>query len=263
MWTPAAVTALWLAMGLPVPPGHAAHAGASAAEPAARSAGSSLDPADDIIMSREGYLAFHPDQHFRGLGVEALRQGRDAQARVYFQRAARYADKLSQAALAGMFWEGRGGARDPAMAFAWMDLAAERGTPALLARRDHYVRQLTAEERSRGSRIASALHDAYRDAVAKPRLERQLRRGLAQTTGSRLGWAGPLQVCVQASASGDCIDWVTGDQYYAARHWQPEVYWRVQDHVLQRTFNPGHVDVGPVQNLPSPEGPATRDRDPR
>jgi TPR repeat protein len=195
--------------------------------------GTTLSPLDVRIMSRVDYLAFHPDQQNRHLGVQALAAGRDEAARTYFQRAARYADKLSQAALAELWWEGRGGPRDRAMGYIWMDLAAERGTPHLLAKREYYWAQLETAERDRVQREGPAQFALYGDPAAKPRLEAGLRRGLAQTTGSRTGQAGTLEVCIDTDASGACLDWAQGHQYYADRHWQPRAYWQAQDEALR------------------------------
>lgn len=195
---------------------------------------SAFQPVDLIIMRVDDYLAFHPDQQSRQLGSEALQAGRAEEARTHFLRAARYADKLSQAALAELWWDGRGGARDRALGYVWMDLAAERGTPYLLAKRERYWEQLDADERARAVSEGVALQREYRDAVAQPRLATQLRRGLAQMTGSRTGAAPRMQVCSSAiaSESGGCAHWVSASDYYAARHWKPDAYWRMQEQVL-------------------------------
>ncbi|MEE7559597.1 hypothetical protein HH299_07695, partial [Xanthomonas sp. Kuri4-2] len=124
-------------------------AGAVAAEPAAGVA--QLNEDADFLYS-ESFLAAHPDQYFRLRGAQARAGGDLAAARRYFRRAARHADKLSQAAYAEMLWNGEGGEPDRALAYAWMDLAAERATPVLLARREHYWAALTAQERERAVR---------------------------------------------------------------------------------------------------------------
>lgn len=218
---------------------------ATAKDRSAAAAGTSFSPLDARIMSRVDYLSFHSDQNFRLLGGQALASGREEAARTYFERAARHADKLSQAALAEMWWEGRGGPRDRAMAYIWMDLAAERATPRLLAKRELYWAQLDAGERDRVRQEGPALFATYGDPAAKPRLEAELRRGLSQVTGSRTGTAGTLDVCIDNDASGACIDWARGDQYYADRHWQPAAYWKAQDEVLRMTGDGGQGGAKP------------------
>ena len=209
-----------------------------------------LRPVDSVIMRADDYLSFHPDQQSRRLGGEALQAGRPEEARTHFLRGARHADKLSQAALAELWWDGRGGARDRAVGYAWMDLAAERGTPYLLAKRERYWAQLDADERIRAVTEGVALQRTYRDAVAKPRLVTQLRRGLAQMTGSRTGAAPRMQVCPSAVASGQggCAHWVSASDYYAAHHWKPDAYWRMQEQILRGLGNATqYVDAGPLE----------------
>src|SRR3546814_13111981 len=76
-----------------------------------------------------------------------------------------------------MVGQGEGGITDRAQAYAWMDLAAERGYPELLAQREQFWRALSSDERARAREIGESLYATYGDAVAKHRLERELRRG--------------------------------------------------------------------------------------
>lgn len=219
-----------------------------AGTPSASASIQSLRPVDLLIMQTEDYLAYHPDQQFRLRGVEALRAGRLEEARVQFQRGARYADKLSQAALAEMWWEGRGGPQDRAISYVWMDLAAERRTPHLLAMRERYWSQMDVAERARATSEVSALQSGYKDAIAKPRLAAQLRRGMSKMTGSRAGAATRTEVCAGATASGGCAHWVDASDYYATHHWQPDAYWRMQDQLLLALGDATpHADVGTLE----------------
>lgn len=221
---------------------------AAAGTPSTPASIQSLRPVDLLIMQTEDYLAFHPDQQFRLRGGEALRAGRLEEARVHFQRGARYADKLSQAALAEMWWEGRGGPQDRAIGYVWMDLAAERGTPHLLAMRERYWSQMDAAERARATSEGAALQAGYQDAIAKPRLAAQLRRGMSKMTGSRAGAAPRTEVCAGATASGGCAHWVDASDYYATHHWQPDAYWRMQEQLLRGLGEPTpQADVGPLE----------------
>ena len=140
------------------------------------------------------YWNAHPDQGQRMLGLAALRDGRDAEARSHFERAARYADKAAQALLADLWWEGRGGARDRALGYAWMDLAAERGDPSVAARREHYWSELDEASRQRALEQGRAIYAEFADDVAQPRLERERRRWTRIATGSRLGSPGAARV---------------------------------------------------------------------
>ncbi len=62
-----------------------------------------------------------------------------------FLRAARYADKPSQAMIAQMLWNGDGVPVDRVMAYVWADLAAERGYPAFIATREKFWSELNAD----------------------------------------------------------------------------------------------------------------------
>jgi hypothetical protein len=207
-----------------------------------------FEPIDADIIGSEGYLAAHPDQRFRVLAIEARRAGHLAQAQEYFRQAARYADKASQGALAEMYWNGEGSARNRALAYAWMDLAAERGAPLLLAHRERYWSQMTNVERDEAVRAGAAIFAEYGDAVAKPRLERKLVSARRKVTGSRVGWIGHLSICIEPSL-GSCGTTVTGEQYYADRYWKPGKYWEWQDRILLTPERTGEVEVGPVQPM--------------
>jgi TPR repeat protein len=92
-------------------------------------------PAVNPLANSSDFLAYHPDLGDRKLGMEAFKRGSFDYAARYFQWAARYADKPSQAMLGSMYWSGQGVQQDRALAYAWMDLAAERGYPSLLGRK--------------------------------------------------------------------------------------------------------------------------------
>lgn len=212
---------------------------------------SAFEPVDPEIISSEGYLSAHPDQRFRLLGNDARNNGRHDEALKYFRRAARYADKLSQGAIAEMYWNGEGIERDRALAYAWMDLAAERGSRFLLAHRERYWSGLTPAERARALQAGKDLYAEYGDEVAKPRLERVLVTTRRKVTGSRAGWVGNLAICIDPP---DCTARVSGEQYYADRYWRPKKYWDWQDRIILTPRRDGNVDVGPLEVMqPKPE----------
>jgi hypothetical protein len=80
-----------------------------------------------------------------------------------------------------------GTAPDPALAYAWADLAAERGYPEFLGVRERVWAPLDESQRQRALELGASLYAQYGDAVAKPRLERLLRSGLARKTGTHTG----------------------------------------------------------------------------
>lgn len=222
-----------------------------AAEPAAAQERMPRQEQELGIIQSSGYLSAHPDQKFRGLGQQALLKQDAAQAYEYFVRAAHYADKISQAAAAELLWEGEGVTANRPLAYAWMDIAAERGTPLFVAKREYYWRALDPQQQQQAIEVGTALIEEYGDAAAKPRLERVLRQESRRATGSRLGRpTGPMKVCITSGSSNrigssiECAQLVEGDVYYQEKFWQPERYWDWQDSILHDLQNIPKVEVG-------------------
>ncbi|KRG68298.1 hypothetical protein ABB29_13295 [Pseudoxanthomonas dokdonensis] len=212
---------------------------------------------DPRILNSHGFLASHPDQRYRRLGLQAYEGGHLRQARDYYRMGARYADKLSQAAYAEMLWNGEGGSVDQPAAYAWMDLAAERGTTWLLAKREQYWKALSPAQQQQALQIGQTVYAEYRDAVARPRLERELRVALKGQTGSHLGASNNrLKICIGPGepTPNSCRAVVSSDIYYHKRFWQPDAYWDWQDQLLASPDRQGQVQVGDPQALPPASG---------
>lgn len=209
-----------------------------------------LSGEDVVIVSTESFLASHPDQHYRLKAQGALHEGDPASARRYFTRASRYADKLSQAMLAQMLWEGSGGEADRALAYVWMDLAAERSTPLLIAERERFWNALDPGERQRALAMGKAIFDEYADDVAQPRLEREMRKAQLATVGSRIVQrSGKMDVCIgqvwiTSNHQFVCSVQVNAHRYYQPRFWEPARYWAWQNQVLDITTSLPGVEVG-------------------
>lgn len=197
----------------------------------------------DPVVNSSGFLEFHPDVRHRKTGLRHLKEGRPERAFAAFTRAARYADKGAQAMIAEMYWSGRGVVRDRPRAYAWMDLAAERGYRDLLALREHYWRNLSAAEREQALAIGDHVYAHYGDAVAQPRLARMLIRGKRQATGSRTGFVAFLTVRVYTRAGEVAM---SGSRYYHDLYWKPETYFAWQDRIWDRVHR-GRVQVGGVE----------------
>lgn len=198
------------------------------------------------VMADEAYLRYHPDQRFRNLGLEAYAQQDYATALSYFTEAARYADKASQAFIAGMYWEGLGVPSDPALAYAWIDLASERRTPPLLAYREHYWSRLDAAQRERASAIGLELYAEYGDDVAQHRLERLMAKGQSRAAATRSPYL-----------------YVNGHlEWYQSKFWRPRQYWALQETLIRDALphadDPGEVRVRPLE--PVRDRPADGDR---
>lgn len=210
------------------------------------------NPRESEIISSAGFMSQHPDMRFRVLGLQAMKQEKYAAAAEHFRQAALYADKQSQAAYAEMLWEGKGVGRDRPAAYAWMDLAAERGYTPFLAFRERYWEALDEAERARALQVGQAVYARYGDDVAKPRMERVLRHALRDTTGSRTGaMTGSLKIIIPGVAGEDVV--INGSQYYDPKFWRPELYW-VWQHEIVEGARKGRVEVGDLKpNAPAPK----------
>ncbi|MCK9539234.1 hypothetical protein [Dokdonella sp.] len=186
---------------------------------------------------------------WRRAGVRAYKQDRFAEALSAFRRAARYADKPSQAMIAQMLWNGDGVAVDRVMAYVWADLAAERGYPEFIATRERFWHALNAAQQRAAVEAGQAIFDEYGDKVAKRRAAGAMLHARRSITGSRTGHVGTLMVSQQLpDGTFASID---GALFYADKYWKPELYWEWQDSTFER-LPEGKVEVGPLQLPPKP-----------
>lgn len=211
---------------------------------------------DPWIIASSVFLDGHPDLRYRRYGMDAMRGGAHADAFKHFRRAARFADKPSQAMVAELLWEGKGVERDRALAYAWMEVAAERDYPAFALFRELYWQELAPEERARAIEFNGPLWAEYGDAVAKPRLERRMRTARRNVTGSRVGSVGFLTIEVATPSGSRSID---GSKVYDEVYWDPRRYWAWQDEGWKRVGS-GTVEVGTVRQ--AKEAGSDADKDP-
>jgi hypothetical protein len=187
--------AMVVVLGLLVGAGHAAFAQEA---PAVQSV---TDPKDlrelgkfEEMMSVSGVARQHKDILYRELAMEAYKNGDQERALKMFMRAASYADKPSQAALANMYWDGIGTPVDRPRAYAWMDLAASRGYNRFIAKREYYWGELTEAERAQALRVGQEIYTEYDDKIALHRLEMELEFTRRNVVGSHVGFVGPGNV---------------------------------------------------------------------
>jgi hypothetical protein len=206
------------------------------------------------VWESEAFLRHHPDIKHRKLGFWYQQQGDQERSLRAFQEAARHADKASQAILAEWYFEGKLVAKDLPRAYAFMDLAAERGYPLFTVKREAYWAALDAAQREQALTIGAQLYAEFGDQVAKPRMERSLRIGRMGMTGSRVASPASLQVLVPTGGA-----WVSlpGTIYYRNHFWRPREYFEWFD-ALHAAPPHGVVEVGPM----APEVPAAAARSP-
>ena len=227
------------------------------------------DPVEDPLLMTTGFLDHHQDLKFRLLGLEAYKQKRFDDALQYFRRASFFADKPSQGMVAEMYWNGEGAPRNPVLAYAWMDLAAERGYLGFVGLRERYWKALSEAERARAIEEGQAVYARFGDAAAKPRYEHQLRIGKREMTGSRTGFNRGVQIQVPGPEGSQAID---GSKFYDDRYWDAKKYWAWQDKMwakprigkvtigeIEETGRPSRIpETAPEVDATAPEAPAPK-----
>lgn len=219
--------------------------GLSLAAPSAHAQAVRDDDGEEVIVSSAGFLAYHPDIRHRAIGMGYFRDGKFREAMTRFRMAARFADKPSQGLIGEMFWNGDGVPQDRALAYAWMDLAAERGYRLMAIKREQYWLELSAEERERAIAEGEKLYAEFGDEVAKPRLEARLRQGRRNSVGSRTGFMGNVKIELYTPTGPVSID---GSKYYNEAYWDPQQYWAWQDEGWTRPPT-GVVSVGDLRDM--------------
>lgn len=199
-------------------------------------------PDENLVMTSDAFLSAHPDMKYRLSGLRWYDQKNFKRAMEDFRRAARYGDKPSQGMIGEMYWNGEGVAADRATAYAWMDIAAERGYLSLLAKREHYWNAMGEADRERALAVGDGLYAEFGDPSSKPRLERLLRSAQRGVTGSRVGSVGNLTILLPTPSG---TREVRGDSYYQEKFWEPEQYWQWQDYDWKSPPQ-GEVTVGDV-----------------
>jgi hypothetical protein len=195
------------------------------------------------------YELHHPDQYFRRVGADHLERGRHDDALRTLRIAARYADKPSQIMLSRIYWEGLGVRPDRAVAYVWLDLAAERGWSDVLVARERAWNALDERERERALAVGDAMYREFGDDVARHRLETRLAQGRRAQLGSRTGFMASRVRVFVFGLNGDFNgsgSYFSGDEYYADEHWLPESYWAEQERQW-RTLPMGKVFIQPVK----------------
>ncbi|MCK7594525.1 hypothetical protein [Pseudomarimonas salicorniae] len=192
------------------------------------------------LFNSDGFLARHPDVGERKRAIWLLDQGRHEEALAAFRSAAHYGDKPSQAMLAEMYWQGSRVTQDRATAYAWMDLAAERGYALFVAKRERYWRALNPAERQRALEVGARIYEGFGDEVAMRRLQTVLDRGRFGVTGSRVGFVGALTVLDPRHGLRFTFD---GEDYYDRRFWEIDRYREFTD-AIWSGWPRGEVEVG-------------------
>lgn len=203
----------------------------------------------------------HPDLVHRLNGQAYYEEGEFEQALVEFTEAARFGDKLSQAMLAEIHWDGHGVGVDRSLAYAWMDLAAERGFVAFVAKRERFWQALSATERVRALELGASLYETYGDQVALARMQGKLKNGLSGSLAAKPGMGGGRGVVILPGMASSvrvtggvagAAPIVTGGEQLEFGTYYAREFWRLDRYIA---WHEGHLDlarrsmveVGPLQ----------------
>lgn len=217
---------------------------------------------------------YHPDLDGEFSGVHAYAHGDFAAAMKLFERGAYYGDKLSQLSLGLMYLNGEGVAKDPVRALAWLEIAAERGYPNYVATRESVKGSLTPDQLRQAAVLGKELRETYADAVAKPRLAKQMRLGQMQLTGSRTGfdfgpqnpppafgynWAGITDAknciaydsVVLGAGLENPVSGCGGSNLNAKARWNPDQYFAARDTLWKATVDVGDLTAADPRAAPA------------
>ena len=226
----------------------------------------SNDRPEEVLLAGEnfgGFVESHPDLRNYRVGLREYRRGNLENAFRYFRIASRYSDKPSQAIVAEMLWHGKGAELNRPLAYAWIDLAAERGNHRLLAQRERYWDAMSEAERAQALELGEQVYAEFGDAVAQRRLEMALRREKNHLAGSRTGYTGNTQILASMPGIGDAVGSdpfgavppsisVPASSFFASAYWDPKQYyaWRERLWELeQREMQSGMVEVRGVEQV--------------
>ena len=222
-------------------------AGTGNAPAGATEAREALSRKQQQVLATRTFLNAHPDMKYRQEGWEAYQAGDHAKAMLHFRKASLYADKASQAMVAEMLWKGIGVPVDAPMAYAWADMAAERGYPQFIRLREQYWRELDLSQRERAVQQGRALLAEYSDDVARPRMARFMKKAKQRAfrTSHSVSQAKEVRVPNQ---SGTGMVYIPGSRFYDAKFWDPVQYQAWQD-AQWKQLPQGKVDVGELEQV--------------
>jgi uncharacterized protein len=193
---------------------------------------SKSDTTQSLNAMDRTYTEGHPDVINEFAGMHQYAASDYDSAMKSFLIAAGYADKPSQLSIGLMYLNGQGVQKDPATAWAWISIAAERGYPQFVSTRDDLWRQLNAEQRQQAKTTEQQLYAQYGDPVAQPRMLQALQQGIANGgDASDASSASGQKYCAQTHAK-ECAN------LYAKWYWNPKDYFAGRDSAWMRTVAP-------------------------
>lgn len=228
-------------------PAHASAQGAAAAKPKS----ATLSAPENVVFNSEVFMQSHPDLLFLRSALGYYRQKKFGKAFHDFDVAAMYGEKMAQAMMAEMLWNGQGVKQDRPRAYALMDIASERMTnPDLVRMREKFWSELTETERKAAVAHGDAVVRKYSDETAM----KKLKMAFHADKSSRLRVSpGLLQTLIVGGGEAGEMT-MRADEFYDAKFWNPKEYLKIRDDVTNRILRSGKVKVkfgGAVETAPA------------
>jgi hypothetical protein len=173
----------------------------------------------------DAHMERTPSAQHMAPALRAYRHGNYGVALRRFERAAFWADKLAQYNIGVIHYLGQGVEPDPARAWAWFELAAERDYPVMETYSAQVWDELDAAQRERAQQILrDELTPLYGDSTAIERTRRHMRRDFRRATGSRLGRTSTRLTVFEVKGPAIYNPW-TGELYANGKRFSgPEFY---------------------------------------
>jgi hypothetical protein len=226
----------------------ASPAGAQSA-PASSSSAEDTPPTDaDLAGTRcvSGEEKFLPGDYFYCLGTQTYGLGRYSSSQDFFKRAASWASKPAQYVLGIMALNGDHQPVNRPLALAWFALASERPNSSFKQAYDTAMKGATNAEREAAQKLLVTMTPVYGDATAAKRAEARYADGMREL--SRLSAKG-AKYCMAGM--------VDPSRPIADPNGCPpiETVMKMLDATAVNVFDgwSGHVQVGPLQQVPAPD----------
>lgn len=184
-----------------------------------------------------GYSEHVPSAREMQRGRRNYQSGNYMRAFGHYLNAAWWADKFAQYNIGVMYLRGEGVEFDPVRAWAWLELAAERGYPDMVLVADDLYRLLDEEQQREGRRILEdELLPDYGDATRVEATARRMERERRKATGTRTGSKAALSALRIIDGGGNTR---RGDEFYDPAKWDFERIVRFETRFMRDIANAG------------------------
>lgn len=194
-------------------------------------------------MSLDTFLNSHLDIKYLVRGRKAYLAGNYKEAIPALERSSRYGEKLAQAMLAEMYWNGEGVPVNKARAYAMADVAAERmNQPFLISKREEYWAAMTPAEQQQAIAMSEEILGLYADKVTMPKMAQVLRNSKGSRHRAK-GYGRLLTYVIAYNGDGTIEEDIWPSAFFAQKFWEPKEYQKFKDKYVAAAVRYGNVTV--------------------